>query len=49
VAFSVVTSLQLLEPFAKWNGKDITGAAILIKVRTSNSLAAPKYQTTDTV
>jgi aconitase A len=25
--------LQLLEPFPKWNGKDITGAAILIKAK----------------
>ena len=27
------TRLQLLEPFPKWNGKDITGAAILIKAK----------------
>jgi len=27
------TRLQLLEPFKKWDGNNITGAAILIKAK----------------
>ena len=30
----ITVHFQLLEPFTKWNGKDITGAAVLIKVQT---------------
>lgn len=34
------TRLQLLEPFAAWDGKDITDAAILIKAKGKVSSAA---------
>ena len=34
----ITVHFQLLEPFAKWNGKDITGAAVLIKVQTHREL-----------
>lgn len=38
--------LQLLEPFDKWDGRDLEDLQILIKVRDSGTCEQPCYQRT---